>query len=353
MLPSWYYKGELPVPGFIRGPDKTQRYVLQEEKDSMKKLIAAAAATALAASMVTTAFADDVSVRTSVGSGEVVFTETSEEANISAEELTKLVKDSLSGLHQHEVLNTFLDTEASVSLKVSDQNEINLSGSVIGDVEKNGTDGYASLFYSFEGIGTPQSNKFEAYHWVKDDTHFSASSTGDGWTVKQEDFISSALESVSSAMDSDEIDQISLIAPLPHLYEENGVKYYVCVYDKDSIVNTAGGVSGAEMYTMLADSILGDNDVKLTVVVNAETGFPRAVSLNADGAAGQLPAEMMGGEGSLEYTAKDFYATLLMDTEAQSVQIPEEVLNTPVTEDKGILDLDLDSLLAGVGSMVE
>ena len=51
----------------------------------MKKMIAAAAAAMLAASMVTTAFADDVSVRTSIGSGEVAFTETSEAVDVSAE----------------------------------------------------------------------------------------------------------------------------------------------------------------------------------------------------------------------------------------------------------------------------
>ena len=315
----------------------------------MKKLIAAAAAAALAASMVTTAFAEDITVRTSVGSGEVVFTETNEDAKISAEDLTSLVKDALLTLHERETLNVFCDTDAAITLKVSDQNEMNLAGNAIGSVNTNGTDGYASFAYSFEGIGTPQSGKYEAYHWVKDDTHYSASSTGDGWTVTVEDFISAALEQVSGAIETKQADQISLIAPLPHLYEQDGKKFYVCVYDKDTIVNTAGGVAGAEMYAMLADTILGDNDVKLTVVVDTETGIPRAISLNADVAAGQLPAELLGGEGSLEYTAKTLYFTLLMDTMAQSIEIPEEVLNTPVTDIESTLGVDLDALLAGAG----
>ena len=58
-----------------------------------------AAGTAAAAVLMTSAvLADDISVRTSVGSGEVVFTETSETADISAEELSDLVKDGLQKL---------------------------------------------------------------------------------------------------------------------------------------------------------------------------------------------------------------------------------------------------------------
>ena len=314
----------------------------------MKKMIAAAVTAVFAVSMVSTAFADDVVVRTSVGSGEVVFTETSEAADISSEDLTALVKKGIKSLNENEVFNGFLDAEASVSLKIGEQNAMTISGSSIDTFNKNGDTEYASAFYALEGLGTPQSAKYEAYHWVKDDVHYTAHSKGDGWTVETEDFVTAALEKVSEFVDSEEAAQISLDGALPNLYEENGDKYYVCLYDKDTVMKAFGNVKGTEMYASMADGFLGDNNLKLVVVVNAESGLLRAVSLDASGAAGQIPGELLGAEGALDYSAEDLYVTLLMDTVAQSIEVPEEVLNTPVAEDKG-LDLDIGSLLNGLG----
>ena len=50
----------------------------------------------------------------------------------------------------------------------------------------------------------------------------------------------------------------------------------------------------------------------------------------------------------MSYSAGDLYATILLDTDAQTIEIPEEVLNTPVTREEG-LDLDLNSLLGSLG----
>ena len=314
----------------------------------MKRMIAAAVTAVFAVSMTTAAFADDVVVRTSIGSGEVVFTETSEAADITSEDLTSLVKDALKDAASLEQFNGFLDAEAAVSLKMDAENEMNITGSVIGNMNRNKEDGYFSLFYSLDGFGNPMSGKYEAYHWVKDDTHYSAVSDGSGWKVETEDFITVALEHLAEAVDSEQADKLSLDALQPNLYEdEDGNKYYVCVYDKDTVMNTAGSVEGFEMYSFLADSILGDNEVQLIVVVNAESGLPRAVSLNASGAAGQIPGEMFGMENALEYGADDLYVTFLMDTYADEIEIPEEVLNTPVSE--SALDLSLNDIMSSIG----
>ena len=318
----------------------------------MKKMIAAAAAAMLAASMVTTAFADDVSVRTSIGSGEVAFTETSEAVDVSAEELTQLVKDAISAAEELEVFSGLVDAEANVSLAFDEENSMNINASVIGTMDKSGDNGYASFFYSLEGLGDPQSAKYETYHWVDGDTHYTAVSDGSSWKVEEEDFISQLLEQVSGAVESDQADQFTLDEATlqPNLYEdEDGNKYYVCIYDKDMAMNSAGSIEGVDMYASMADGILGDNDLQMIVVVSAETHLPRAVSLNASGASGQLPAELLGGEGSLEFSADDLYVTFLMDTFEQEIEIPEEVLNTSVSEDEGLLDLDLGSLLGAVG----
>ena len=70
------------------------------------------------------------------------------------------------------------------------------------------------------------------------------------------------------------------------------------------------------------------------------------------GAAGQLPGELLGGEGSIEFSTGDLYATLLLDTYEQEIEIPEEVLNTPVSGEEE-LDIDLGALLGDSGVMNE
>ena len=316
----------------------------------MKKRVAFVLTAVFAVSMASAVFADDVTVRTSIGSGEVVFTETSEAADITAEELTELVKGAIKEAEELDVFNAFLDAEAAVALKLDEENQMELNASAIGVMDKNQEDGYASLYYSLDGFGDPQSASYEAYHWVKDDTHYTAVSDGSDWTVRTEDMMSEALEQLSASLDSEQADNFTLDALLPNLYEENGEKYYVCVYDKGTVMDTVGNIEGVGMYASLADGIIGDNDVQLIVVVNAQTGLPRAISLNASGASGQLPGELFGGEGAIEFSAEDLYFTLLTDTDAQEIEIPEEVLNAPVESDDAF-DLNLGEMMDGLEEM--
>jgi hypothetical protein len=316
----------------------------------MKKMMIVAAGTAAAAVLMTSAvLADDISVRTSVGSGEVVFTETSETADISAEELSDLVKDGLKNLDEYNAFNGFLDAEVNVALKVDEENQMALSASAIGLLNKNEDNAYANFFYSLEGLGDPQSGNFEAYHWVDDGTHYTAVSNGDDWDVEKEDIVSLALEALSDSMETDEVEDVSLDALLPNLYEdEDGNPYYVCLYDKDTIMDTADDIDAISLYASMADGILGDNNVKLIVVVDAQTGLLRAVSLDASGISGELPGELLGGEGTLEFSGEDLYVTLLLDTTEETIEIPEEVLSASAEIEDNGLDIDLGGLVSSV-----
>lgn len=322
----------------------------------MKKMVAATVTAMAAALMSTAVFADDVVVRTSIGSGEVVFTETSEETDVSAGELSELVKDALKNAKELDAFDAFMDAEAGVTLKIDEENQMEFNLSAIGVMDKNGDDGYTSFFYSMDGLGDPQGGSYEAYHWVDDGTHYTAVSDGEEWTVEEEDFISQALEQMSDALDNEQADQINLDenALLPNLYEdEDGNKYYIFLYDKDLAMNTAGSIEGIDLYASMADGILGDNDLQMIVVIDAQTFIPRAVSLNASGASGEIPGELFGAESALEFGSDDLYFTLLMSTDAQTIEIPEEVKNTPVQNDEE-LDLDLTALLGSLtGSETE
>lgn len=315
----------------------------------IRKMMLVAATGVFAAAMTSGVWADDVVVNTSIGSGEVVFTQTDEAVDITAEELTELVKEAAKQAGELTTLDVFLDAEADVSLKLGEENEMAIQASAIATADRYEDKGYGSFYYSLSGLGDPQSAQFETYHWVgDDDTHYTSVSDGSGWKTTIEDGVQEAIEQVTGAIDSEQASQVTLGGLQPNLYEEDGEKYYVCVLDKDMLMSTAGGVNEAQGVLPVVESILGDNDVKLTVVVNAETGLPRAVSLNASGISGQIPGELMGAEGAYEFSANDLYVTFLLYPEAQDFEIPEEVLNAPVESDEE----KLEDMISGLGDML-
>ena len=236
-------------------------------------------------------------------------------------------------LDEYNAFNGFLDAEVNVALKVDEENQMALSASAIGLLNKNEDNAYANFFYSLEGLGDPQSGNFEAYHWVDDGTHYTAVSNGDDWDVEKEDIVSLALEALSDSMETDEVEDVSLDALLPNLYEdEDGNPYYVCLYDKDTIMDTADDIDAISLYASMADGILGDNNVKL----------------NASGISGELPGELLGGEGTLEFSGEDLYVTLLLDTTEETIEIPEEVLSASAEIEDNGLDIDLGGLVSSV-----
>lgn len=314
-----------------------------------KKMMLVAAAGVFSAAMATGALADDISVRTSIGSGEVVFTQTDKTADITAAELTARVKDALKKAGDLDAFDALLDAEADISIKLGEENQMGIQASAICSVEEFEHKEHASLFYSLEGLGEPQSSKYEAYHWAKDDVHYTSVSDGSGWKTKVENVVEEIAEYITSALDSDEVNQISLDGLLPNLYEEDGKQYYVCVMDKDMLLNAADVISQIEAYLSMADSILADNDLKLTVVVNADTGLVRAVSLNASGASGQIPGDILGAEGTaLEFNADQLYTTFLLNPEGQDFTIPDEVLNAPVESEEE----SLEGIMSNLGGML-
>ena len=314
----------------------------------IRKMMLVAATGVFAAAMTSGVWADDIVVNTSIGSGEVVFTQTDETADITAEELTEFVKEAAKQAGELTSLDVFLDAEADVSIKLGEENEMAIQASAIATADRYEDKGYGSFYYSLSGLGAPQSAQYEAYHWVDGDTHYTSVSDGSAWKTRIEDGVQEAIDQLTGAIDSEQASQVSLGGLLPNLYEEDGEKYYVCVLDKDMLMSTAGGVSEAQGFLPLVESVLGDNDVKLTVVVNAETGLPRAVSLNASGIAGQIPGELMGGEGAYEFSANDLYVTFLMYPEAQDFEIPEDALNAPVES----VEEELEDVVSGLGEML-
>ena len=317
----------------------------------MRKVFLAAATAALAAAMVTGVSADDVVVRTSVGSGEVVFTETDKAAELSAEELSALVKDAIASAKEQETLSLFLDAEAKVSIKFDEQNTMEMTGTAIGQAEKNADKNYANFTYAFDGFGNSMGGTMESYGWEADGHEYSAFNDGSGWKVEDICIVDKIYEIIDEVIDSKEAQGFNLSGLLPNLYEENGQQFYVFMYNKDSVMETANGFDGAELYTGLADSILGDNDLKLILVINAETYLPRAFTIDASDSEGSIPGELFGTEGSLGFSTGDLYVTYLMNEDASEIEIPDEVLETPVEENVVHKALDqIKGLLEGAAA---
>ena len=159
----------------------------------IRKLMILAATGVCAAAMASGVWADDIVVNTSVGSGEVVFAQTDETADITEEELTELVKEAARQAGDLTMIDAFLDAEADVSIKLGAENEMAIKASAIGMADRYEDKGYGSFYYSLEGLGTPQSAQFEAYHWVDGDTHYTSVSDGSAWKTTAEDAVQETL----------------------------------------------------------------------------------------------------------------------------------------------------------------
>ena len=304
----------------------------------MKKMILAAITAALAVSFVPAVYAEDVVVRTSVGSGEVVFTETSEPASISAEELTALVRSSVKAAAESDVLGLFVDASGDITIKLDETNGMPLKGGFIGDFRKSGDNASASFHYSYDALGSSESANVQAYDWEANDEHFSAVSKDEGeWKVSRSEMFSDMFDSIDDVVDEKAGDFV-LQGLQPNLYEEDGRKYYVCKYDISTLLSMANSVEAAQMYTGLADSILSGIPMDIIFVFNAETGFPRAFTINASGAEGSIPGELLGSSTDFGFSCGELYATVLFDHDNVAIEIPEEVLSAEVTDALGELE---------------
>jgi hypothetical protein len=269
--------------------------------------------------------ADEIVLKTSIGSGEVEFTE-GEETDMTIEELTELVKEATKGINDLD-FDAILCAQADVTLNV-EGTEMPLKVDVIGNAEKEGTSYHAKGHYSMNMFGSEDGMDFDSYSWTDGDTTYAAYSlNGEEWGVTSDtstqDMMESGLEQVDSFDASSIPEGITL---RDHLYEQDGKTYYALTADTASLLNAASSVDAAADYVDMVTSIVGDNDVFVVVLIDAETYLPHILAVDASDANGSLPGDLMGLESELEYTANDLYATTFIDIPGFGVEIPEEVL---------------------------
>ena len=303
----------------------------------MKRLLIATAVVTMTMSVCAGVSADDVSVRTSVGSGEVLFTETDESAEVSAEELTGYVKEALEGLQDMDELDLFVDASADITLKLDAENTIPITAGAIGSFDKNGSDNYTKMHYYYDLMGNSDQGDYEAYTWEEDGIRYRAKLGSKGWRVsasqKYDDF-DNVTSGITSGLESDDADSFVLSGLQPNMYEFDGDKFYVCLIDTSEILDTANEVEAAAAYTDMFGSALEGISAKIVLVIDAETCLPRAISFDASNASGSFPGTMLGAEGDLGFTANDLYATMILVDDAGEIEIPEEVVNTPLTDEE-------------------
>ena len=295
--------------------------------------------------------ADDIVVHAPAGSEIVTFTE-AEETSITAQELRDLIKSSLENLDE---LNILADAKADISLDMGEDMQLPISGSVIASGDLKDEKVYSNVYYTADVFGEVSDGTFGSYMWKSDGMLYTAIDSGDGWslTATQDD---DPKERLIEAMDELDDETLSLFTPKDHLYEANGKKYYIVEADKDTILGTASAVEAAAQYTQMAESILGDNDLQFVLAVEAETGFPYVISLDASNASGSLPGALFGSETDIGFTGNDLYVSVFFSQEAVDIEIPKDVLSLEANQAEADLSAMLDALMtegAGAAAAIE
>ena len=261
--------------------------------------------------------ADDVIVRTSVGSGEVVFTETDEAADITSAELSELMEKYLNDTEKMKNMNIFIDAAADASVNFG--TEMDIKADAIGTIDKNGDTSHARLHYSYNGL----SDDYEAYMWKEGNKNYTAVESDGEWLVDSSFDVSDIINDFKS----DHAEKAELDGMLPNVYEEDGKKFYVCVYDKNNIADSMDKFEVPDEYRKIVDGIIGDNNMRFVIVINADTGMLRAVTLDASDSKGTIPGDMFEMDEDVTFECKDLYATMLFDEQAEEVMIPSEALD--------------------------
>lgn len=285
----------------------------------------------IAMAMGMSAYADDIVVRTSVGSGEVLFTETAEPAEISEEDLTDMVKGAINNIGSTN-LTGLVDISAKGELAMDEQNKMPLMLDVIGNIDKFEDKFHAQLHCAYEGMGQSDNADYESYMWKDGDKTVSGMQLDGQWYVSESNAVEDTLDMFGANEAADEAKKLTLSNIQPNLYEENGVKYYACVYNYEDLKAVASEFAEAEEYFDTVDKIVGDNNIQVTILINTATGMPRAFTINAGEPTGTLSGDLLESDTDLTYNFNTLYATLLVDDTIASLDIPEEVLNAPSIE---------------------
>ena len=282
-------------------------------------------------------YADDVIVRTSVGSGEVVFKETAEKAEITEEELTNEVKEYFQNM---DSASMFADANIEANLEFSEDFQLPVKAGIIGDMKKVGTDSHVKFHYDYDFMGSVSDGVYESYMWEEDGKKYSAvysetddaddvddTDDDDDWIVTESDMVSETIDKFG-----DSLNNFTLRGLMPNLYEEEGNKYYVCIYNKDELMEELQEFEQFKEYSSMVESVLGDNNFCCIVVINAEDFSPRGITFTTDKISGTLPGAIFGSDTDMNYSCNDLYATVLFDKDVETIVVPDEVLNTPVQD---------------------
>lgn len=287
-----------------------------------------AAMTAIAVSA--PAFADDITVKAPAGEEKVTLTEGAE-VDIHAEELSELVKNALVNISDFDVL---LDAGVDIGITAG-ETEIPIKGGIIGNLSRSGDYAHMYMDLNFDMMGTANNSVNEMYAWSDETGNFTATKAEDGsWQI--ETSTSTVSDSIGEALaqikDYDTSKILGGLTPEDHLYEANGKEYYVCSADLQTVLSAAQDVEAAADMSDMAAGILGDNNPKITMAIEKETGLPYFVAIAIEDLEGEMPGEMLGAEGSMKYVCNDLHASVFFDTEVAEILIPEEVANAASTE---------------------
>lgn len=295
------------------------------EDKKLRKITGIALAALVAASMASAVSADDIVLKTSIGSGQVEFNE-GEVTDMTIEELTEHVKEAVKDANG-QIFDTLICAQADITLDIQGT-EMPLKFDAIGQAGKDNTTYHASGHYSSDLFGSETGMDFDSYSWTDGETSYTAFSLNDGkWQVTSDtsaqDIVDSGLEQVDSFDASSIPEGITL---RDHLYVQDDHSYYVLTADTASLIDKAGSIEAAADYTDLVSGIVGDNDILFVLLIDADTYLPHVLAVDASDANGTIPGTLIGLESDAEYSANNLYATLFIDMPGFGVEIPEEVL---------------------------
>ena len=261
-------------------------------------------------------FADDITVRTK--DGKMTFTE-GEAVDITTGELTNKIKEAIS-----DTINVSADFVAKGIVNMNlGESPMSMSGSAEGTIDSYGNNVHSYVSYDTDLMGQQNKGIYETYSWADGDQVYSATRTMDEWNISETVSVSTAFSEAAEKLDDDTFKGFVV---RPHFYEKDGERYYACVCDSQTLIDTMGGMEETAGYVETVKGIVGDNDFNVTVMVNAETGIPYVFSVDASGAKGDFSGEMLGMNGVVTYTCDDLYATAVIEACTDEIEVPEEIL---------------------------
>ena len=305
-------------------------------------ILALAAFTAVSVSTVVSA--DDITIHTSIGDGEVTYTE-GEEVSITGAELASKVARALMNL---KTVDGLIDAGVDASLQMG-EDILPISAELICSLGKSEDETYTNINYSLNLFGDESYHTIEEYTWTDGEQIYRASKSGDDeWSVETTYDI---FDSVDVTVDENNDEISEHIIPQGNLYEQDGKSYYACIIDSDTVLSVVDDLDQDAGFDETVRDILGDNNFSIVFLVDAESGMPHAFSVELPHFEGKLPGDLFGSEEDITFSLNDAHITAIITDSDGQVEIPEEVLSAPVKSDDtdefsfaGILDSLTDAL---------